>query len=162
MSVKSRVTVPDGSARSTRSAYAAVERRPAQGGACRCRTHTYMGSRTPPNRWMRDTAPFAGMALLGLLAAGTPSAVWVRPEWLGSTALTLLAGALLLVRPLRTRVPFAAHVAGAAYLVAVALLRDASAVSGGGLGMLVLLPVIACALYGRPRDLPVAIAGTAA
>jgi len=121
-----------------------------------------MGPCTPPSRWMRDTAPFAGMALLGLIAAGSPAAVWVRPEWLASAALTLLAGALLLVRPVRTRVPFAAHVAGAAYVVAVALLRDASAGSGGGLGMLVLLPVIACALYGRPRHLPVAIAGTAA
>jgi len=103
---------------------------------------------------MRDATPFAGMAVLGLLAAGS----WTQPEWIASAALTLIAGAALLLR----RVRCAPYVAGAAYLLAVALLRDTANGTGGGVGMLVLLPVVACALYGGRRALLLTLAGTTA
>ena len=107
---------------------------------------------------MRDVGPFAGMALLGLLTAGSPAGTWTQPEWIASALLTLLAGAALLLR----RVRFAPHVAGAAYLLAVVFLRDIASGTGGGVGMLVLLPVVACALYGTRLDLALTLAGTAA
>jgi diguanylate cyclase (GGDEF)-like protein len=110
---------------------------------------------------MRDAGPFAGMALLGLLGAGAPGTVWTQPEWLTSVVLTA-AGVGLLARPVRARFAYAPHLAGAAYLLAVALLRDTASGSGGGLGMLALLPVIACALYGSRRELLATIAGVAA
>jgi diguanylate cyclase (GGDEF)-like protein len=107
---------------------------------------------------MRDAGPFAGMAVLGLLAAGSPAATWVQTEWIASALLTLLAGLALVLRRYR----YAPHVAGAAYLLAVALLRDTANGSGGGVGMLVLLPVLACALYGSKRDLIATLVGAAA
>jgi diguanylate cyclase (GGDEF)-like protein len=107
---------------------------------------------------MRDVGPFAGMALLGLLTAGSLPSSWTHPEWIASALLTLVAGGALLLR----RVRFAAHVAGAAYLLALVFLRDIANGSGGGVGMLVLLPVVACALYGSRADLILTLAGTAA
>jgi diguanylate cyclase (GGDEF)-like protein len=121
-----------------------------------------MGPATHHGRRTRDATPFAGMALLGLLSAGSPADVWVRPTWLASAALTALAGALLLIRPVRTRVPLSAQAGAAAYFAAVALLRDATAGNGGGVGMLVLLPAIACALYGTRAEMRAAIGATAA
>jgi diguanylate cyclase (GGDEF)-like protein len=103
---------------------------------------------------MRDAGPFAGMAVLGLLAAGS----WTQPEWIASALLTIFAGGALLLR----RVRCAPFVAGAAYLLAVALLRDTANGTGGGVGMLVLLPVLACALYGGRRALRLTLAGTTA
>ena len=121
-----------------------------------------MGPATHDSRWIRDATPFAGVALLGLLSAGAPAEVWTRGTLIASALLTAIAGALLLIRPVRTRVPFSAHAAAAAYFVAVALLRDATAANGGGVGMLVLLPVIACALYGSRAHMRAAIAATGA
>jgi diguanylate cyclase (GGDEF)-like protein len=115
-------------------------------------------SRDAHGRWVSNAAPFAGMALLGLLAAGSPGGAWSQPEWIASAALSLVAAAALLVR----RIPFAAYISGMAYLLAVAFLRDSTTGSGGGLGMLVLLPVVACALYGTRVELAATIAGTAA
>jgi diguanylate cyclase (GGDEF)-like protein len=121
-----------------------------------------MGPDAHHSRWMRDATPFAGMALLGLLSAGSPTDVWGRPTWIASAVLTLLAGALLLIRPVCARVPFSAYVGATAYFFAVTLLRDATAGNGGGVGMLVLLPVIACALHGTRAQTRAAIAATAA
>ncbi len=49
-----------------------------------------------------------------------------------------------------------------AFLVAVALLRHFGGGAGSGVGMLALLPVIACALHGSPRALYAAIGGVGA
>src|SRR5689334_14688169 len=103
---------------------------------------------------MRDAGPFAGMAVLSLLATGA----YTQPEWIASALLTLVAGAALLLRPRR----YALYTAGAAYLLAVALLRDVANGTGGGVGMLVLLPVVASALYGGRRELLATLAGAAA
>ena len=121
-----------------------------------------MGLIETDSRWMRDAGPFAGMVLLGLVAAGSPASTWVRPEWLASAALTAVAALLLLFGPARRRLPWATHAAVAAYLLAVALLRDTAGGSGAGLGLLVLLPVVACALHGTAPQLYAAIAGSAA
>src|SRR5919201_904465 len=58
---------------------------------------------------MRDAGPFAGVALLGLLAAGSPATTWTQPEWIASAVLTLVAGVALVVR----RGRFTPHLAGA-------------------------------------------------
>src|SRR4051812_46443720 len=44
----------------------------------------HMDARDAHARWTRDAAPFAGMALLGLLAAGSPATTWSQPEWIAS------------------------------------------------------------------------------
>jgi diguanylate cyclase (GGDEF)-like protein len=104
--------------------------------------------------------PFAGMALFGLLASGAPATTWTRPAWIASALLTVLAAALLLVPASRTR-RWAPYAVVGSYLLANALLRDAAGASRAGLGMLVLLPVVACALHAGRRELWAAVAGTA-
>jgi diguanylate cyclase (GGDEF)-like protein len=160
-----------GSTRSTRADYAAgvrTSRAPAQAAPWKTIValslkppwggddFTDVEARDARSLWMRDAGPFIGMALLGLLTAGPPTSTWTQPEWIASALLMLLAGAALVLR----RIQYAPYVAGAAYLLAVALLRDTANGSGGGLGMLVLLPVVACALYGGHRALMATLVGT--
>lgn len=109
---------------------------------------------------LRRRAPYVGVAAFGLLAAGAMDGAWREPAWLGAAGLTLAAGALGvgLLRPFRPHPVLAALV----YLLSVAFLRDATGGAGGGMGTLVLLPVIAVALYGTPKGLVAVVAGVAA
>jgi diguanylate cyclase (GGDEF)-like protein len=108
----------------------------------------------------RQAAPFACVALLGLALAGADGAR-ATVDLAAGTALTLLVAALALQGRVRPRGGAWAVAAGFAYLLAVALLRDAS-LSHSGAGPLVLLPVFWMALHGTRAQLAAVLAGVAA
>jgi diguanylate cyclase (GGDEF)-like protein len=108
----------------------------------------------------RQAAPFACLALLGLALAGSdgPRAA---PDLAVATGLTLLVMAIGLQGRRRPRGGAWAVLAGLVYLLAVALLRDAS-ITHAGAGPLVLLPVFWMALHGTRAQLAAVLAGVAA
>jgi hypothetical protein len=109
---------------------------------------------------VRSLPPFGIVALLGLVLVAVPSDATRWGEFAASAGLTLLAGALALVPG--GRVPAFLRTAPAlVYVIAVALLRDALGGVAGGVGMLVLLPVIWTALHGTRRQLVVVIGAIA-
>jgi diguanylate cyclase (GGDEF)-like protein len=108
----------------------------------------------------RQAAPFACVALLGLALAGADSARATVDVAVG-IGLTLLVLALGLQGRLRLRGGAWAVGAAFLYLLAVALLRDAS-VTHAGAGPLVLLPVFWMALHGNRAQLAAVLAGVAA
>jgi diguanylate cyclase (GGDEF)-like protein len=108
----------------------------------------------------RQAAPFACVALLGLALAGADGAR-ATVDLAAGTGLTLLVMALALQGRFRLRGGAWAIGAGFVYLLAVALLRDAS-VTHAGAGPLVLLPVFWMALHGTRAQLAAVLAGVAA
>jgi diguanylate cyclase (GGDEF)-like protein len=112
-------------------------------------------------RLARDLAAFGATALLGF----TLVPVRNRVDWTEYALAAALMAALLCVAvfaPWR-KLPRAVHIAPSLlFLVAVALLRDASGGVVAGVGALALLPVIWLALHGRRAELLVIIVGVCA
>jgi diguanylate cyclase (GGDEF)-like protein len=105
---------------------------------------------------VRRLAPFLSIAGLGL-AMVAPTAQ-VRGEFLLSLAITAALAGLAFV----VRARWALLAGALVYLLAVALLRDATGGSGrSGVAPLVLLPVFAVALHGQRRQLAAVIGGVA-
>jgi diguanylate cyclase (GGDEF)-like protein len=103
--------------------------------------------------------PFAALTIVVLALtvpwSGSASArleygvSWVAMILVGATALRTRASDATWLRLVRALL----------YLVAVALLRDATGGARGGVGVLVLVPVVWVALYGTPRMLRVTLTG---
>ena len=119
--------------------------------------------RAPGRRQLaRRLIPFGLVAALGLVLVPLPGQSFDAAEFAIAAGLTLLVAAAVILAPWQ-RLPSAYRVVPAlAYLLAVLVLRDAAGGATGGVGPLVLLPVVWVALYGNRRELVVVIAGVAA
>jgi diguanylate cyclase (GGDEF)-like protein len=108
---------------------------------------------------IRLTGPFVGIALVALIMAGGPTGTWNWFEFVASSTITLaLAASMLFAKTPHARRPQAWALAWL-YLVAAALLRDATGGSGSGMGPLALLPVLWMAMHGNRRHLVSVIGG---
>lgn len=112
-------------------------------------------------RLAREIAPFGATALLGFAIVPIGN----RVDWTGyglAAAMTVAVACLALLLPWR-RLPEAMRVVPSLlFLVAVALLRDASGGAVAGVGALALLPVFWLALHGTRSQLLILIAGVCA
>jgi diguanylate cyclase (GGDEF)-like protein len=113
-------------------------------------------------RRARLSLPFAAIAALGVALVPLPGEPLERSDWIAGGLLVLGIWLAIVLAPWE-RIPARwqlAPIAGS--LLAVALLRDATGGAAGGLGVLVLLPVVWVALYGDRLQLHVVNLGTAA
>ena len=92
----------------------------------------------------------------------TPPTPWQTLQLLLSLALALLVAAAALLVPWVRMAPWTHVLPPLGYLASVALLRDAGAGVGSGVGALVLLPVFWIALYGTRRQLVIVLAAVLA
>jgi diguanylate cyclase (GGDEF)-like protein len=111
-------------------------------------------------RWRR-LSPFAVAALLPFPLVALPPGHWDAGLVLASAALTVLVGAAVVLLPWSRLPSFAAVLPGAAYLLAVALLREAGGGMQAGVAPLMVLPVIWLSLYGTRGQLSAIIASSA-
>lgn len=94
--------------------------------------------------------PFAIVAVAGQLSAAWPPGS-ARPGFFWSSSALLVATALMLLLG-RRALPGAGLVSAATYVASVALLMLATGGVSSGLGSLLLISVVAIALYGRRSD----------
>lgn len=109
----------------------------------------------------REIAPFGAAALLAFAIVPIANTV----EWTGyalAAALTVAIACACVLAPWRTLPPVTRVIPSLLFLVAVALLRDASGGAFAGVGALTLLPVFWMALHGSRGQLLLVIAGVIA
>ena len=109
----------------------------------------------------RLSLPFAAIAGLGVALVPLPGAPLESNDWIIGGLLVLAVWLSIVLAPWDRIPPRVQLVPLIGSLVAVALLRDATGGAGGGLGVLVLLPVVWVALYGDRLQLGVVGLGTA-
>ena len=115
-----------------------------------------------PSVLARRLVPFVGAAVLGLALSLLPGTEPNGVELGLSLVLTTLVAVSVVAAPWG-RVPGWVQVLPSlTYLLAIALLRDATGGAVGGFGPLLLLPVFWVALYGTGRQLATVLAGVAA
>jgi diguanylate cyclase (GGDEF)-like protein len=115
---------------------------------------------TLDRRLARETTPFAVATLLGFAVIPLTSHV----DWSGyaeASALMLVVAGMVLLTPWEKLPPMARVVPSLLFLVAVALLREASGVIAG-VGALTLIPVFWVALHGSRAQLVALVAGVCA
>jgi diguanylate cyclase (GGDEF)-like protein len=105
--------------------------------------------------------PFAGAALFGVLLALVPGAHTDALELGIGIGLTVSVLAAAVAAPWRSLPTWSPVVPAFAYLLAVALLRDATGGAATGFGPLMLLPTFWLALYGTRGQLLALLAGVA-
>jgi diguanylate cyclase (GGDEF)-like protein len=106
--------------------------------------------------------PFAGVTVLALaLSFPFDGGNLARLEWGASLALFLLVGAAALAGAVRGD-GWLRLVRIASYLLGVGVLREATGGAAGGVGILVLVPVVWVALYGTRRMLTGTLCGVIA
>ena len=120
-------------------------RRSGSRGGCADRTGRDV-TRRPPARAL--SLPFAAIAGLGVALVPLPGAPLESNDWVIGGLLVLAVWLSIVLAPWDRIPPRVQLVPLVGSLVAVALLRDATGGAGGGLGVLVLLPVVWVALYG--------------
>ena len=104
--------------------------------------------------------PFVVVAVVGQLSVGWPPGPVDRAAYLVSNLLLLLILVLILAR--RGMPPRTFVVGAALYMSSVALLMVASGGMGNGLGVLLFMPVVGIALYGKRWESIVSVAFIAA
>jgi diguanylate cyclase (GGDEF)-like protein len=110
----------------------------------------------------RLSLPFAAIATFGVALVPLPGQPIERYDWIFGGLLVLGVWLAIVLAPWE-RIPSRWQLVPlAGSLFAVALLRDATGGAGGGLGVLVLLPVVWVALYGDRLQLVFVGLGTAA
>jgi signal transduction histidine kinase len=104
---------------------------------------------SPPDLRVRMTSylPFAVVAVVGLLSTAWPPGSTDRADFLVSSLLLILLVVLLVVR--RGMPPRTFVVGSALYMSSVAFLMLASGGMESGLGVLLFMPVVGVALYGK-------------
>jgi diguanylate cyclase (GGDEF)-like protein len=115
---------------------------------------------TLDRRLARETTPFAVATLLGFALIPLTSHV----DWSGyaeAAALMVVVAGMVLVAPWEKLPPMTRVVPSLLFLVAVALLREASGVIAG-VGALTLIPVFWVALHGSRGQLTVLVVGVCA
>jgi diguanylate cyclase (GGDEF)-like protein len=109
----------------------------------------------------RGSLPFAAIAALAVALVPLPGQPLERGDWIGGGLLVIAVWLAIVFAPWE-RIPRRWQLAPlAGSLVAVALLRDATGGAAGGLGVLVLIPVVWVALYGDRLQLHVVGVGAA-
>ena len=108
---------------------------------------------------LRRAAPFIGAMWLALVIYPLPPHGGDSKTFVPAVALNVIILVSVLIVPWRRLPAMAAVLPPIAYLVVIALLREADGGSASSYGALLMLPVFWLALYGRPRDLAVGIVG---
>jgi diguanylate cyclase (GGDEF)-like protein len=109
----------------------------------------------------RLSLPFAAIAGFGVALVPLPGAPLEPYDWIIGGLLVVAVWMAIVLVPWERVGPLWQLVPLIGSLVAVALLRDATGGAAGGLGVLVLLPVVWVALYGDRLQLVVVGLGTA-
>jgi diguanylate cyclase (GGDEF)-like protein len=116
---------------------------------------------TLDRRLAREIAPFGALALLGFAIVPISNRVdW--PEYGLAAALMAAIGGVAVLAPWRTLSAALRVVPSLLFLVAVAVLRDASGGAVAGVGALTLLPVFWLALHGSRGQFLIVIGGVCA
>ena len=110
---------------------------------------------------MRQLLPFGALGALGLLLVPTPGQDFEGVAYVTAVVLSLAVVLAGLYVPWERLPRDAQLVPALAYVVAVVLLRDSVGGASGGVGLLVLSPVVWFALYGTRRQVFVVIAAVA-
>jgi diguanylate cyclase (GGDEF)-like protein len=110
---------------------------------------------------MRRLAPFAVAGALPFAMTAAPGSASQSAEVLVAAALALLVGCAVVFAPWQRLPGWLPVVPALAFLLAVALLRDAGGIRAG-VGPAVLLPIVWMALHGTRAHLLVVVAGVAA
>ena len=110
---------------------------------------------------MRQLLPFGALGALGLLLVPTPGQSIETVDYTTAVILTLAVAVAGCCVPWERLPRDAQLVPALAYVVAIVLLRDSVGGAAGGVGLLVLSPVVWFALYGTRRQVFVIIAAVA-
>jgi diguanylate cyclase (GGDEF)-like protein len=111
---------------------------------------------------LRRAAPFVGAMWLALVIYPLPPHGGDSRALLPAVVLNGLILVAVLIMPWRRLGPMAAVLPPLAYMLVVALLRDADGGGSSAYGALLMLPIFWLALYGSPQQLAVGFAGLAA
>jgi diguanylate cyclase (GGDEF)-like protein len=111
---------------------------------------------------LRRAAPFVGAMWLALVIYPLPPHGGDSRVLLPAVVLNGLILVAVLIMPWRRLGPMAAVLPPLAYMLVVALLRDADGGGSSAYGALLMLPIFWLALYGSPQQLAVGFAGLAA
>jgi diguanylate cyclase (GGDEF)-like protein len=111
---------------------------------------------------LRRAAPFVGAMWLGLVIFPLPPHGGDSRALLPAVVLNGLILVAVLIMPWRRLGPMAAVLPPLAYMLVVALLREADGGGSSAYGALLMLPIFWLALYGNPQQLAVGFAGLAA
>ena len=111
---------------------------------------------------LRRAAPFAGAMWLALIVYPLPPHGGDSRALLPAIALNVVILVGVLIVPWRRLEPMAAVLPPLAYMLVVALLREADGGGSSAYGALLMLPIFWLALYGSPEQLAVGFAGLAA
>jgi diguanylate cyclase (GGDEF)-like protein len=114
-----------------------------------------------PGARVAALAPFIAGALAPYAVMPLPGAGWDVPLLLAGAGLTVLAALMVVAFPWQRGPGWAAVVPALVYLLAVGLTREAGGGNESGVGPMVMLPVMAMALYGTRRVLWVVLGGVA-
>jgi len=110
---------------------------------------------------LRRAAPFVGAMWLGLVIFPLPPHGGDSKALLPAVVLNGLILVAVLIMPWRRLGPMAAVLPPLAYMLVVALLREADGGGSSAYGALLMLPIFWLALYGNPQQLTVGFAGLA-
>jgi hypothetical protein len=110
---------------------------------------------------LQRAAPFVGAMWLGLVIYPLPPHGGDSRALLPAVVLNGLILVAVLIMPWRRLGPMAAVLPPLAYMLVVALLREADGGGSSAYGALLMLPIFWLALYGNPQQLAVGFAGLA-
>ena len=111
---------------------------------------------------LRRAAPFLGAMWLALVIYPLPPHGGDSDMFVPAVALNVIIVLAVLIVPWRRLGPMAAVVPPLAYLLVIALLRQADGGGSSSYGALLMLPIFWLALYGSPQQLAIGFAGLAA
>ena len=114
------------------------------------------------NGLLRRAAPFIGAMWLALLVYPLPPHGGDSDAFVPAVALNVIILVSVLIVPWRRLGPMAAVLPPLAYLLVIALLREADGGGSSAYAALFMLPIFWLALYGSPQQLAVGFAGLAA
>jgi hypothetical protein len=111
---------------------------------------------------LRRAAPFVGAMWLALVIYPLPPHGGDSDAFVTAVALNVIILVSVLIVPWRRLGPMAGVFPPLAYLLVIALLREADGGGSSSYGALLMLPIFWLALYGSPQQLAVGFAGLAA
>ena len=110
---------------------------------------------------LRRAAPFIGAMWLALVIYPLPPHGGDSDAFVTAVALNVIILVAVLIVPWRRLGPMAGVLPPLAYLLVIALLRQADGGGSSSYGALLMLPIFWLALYGSPQQLAVGFAGLA-
>src|SRR5262245_47125380 len=111
---------------------------------------------------LRRAAPFLGAMWLALVIYPLPPNGGDSDAFVPAVALNVIILLAVLIVPWRRLGPTAAVLPPLAYLLVIALLREADGGGSSAYGALLMLPIFWLALYGSPQQLAIGFAGLVA